>query len=46
MSTRAAIYTRVSTEKQADEEKTSLDEQREACRAYASQHNLEIVAEY
>ena len=46
MSTRTAIYTRVSTERQADEDKTSLDEQREACHAYTDQHGLDVVAEY
>lgn len=42
---RAAIYTRVSTDDQA-EKGYSLPSQLEACRKYAAQHELTVVAEF
>lgn len=42
---RAAIYTRVSTDEQA-EKGYSLQSQLEACRRYAREHGFNIVAEY
>ena len=45
MSTRAAIYARVSTDEQATEG-TSLDTQLERCRAYAQARGWEVAAEF
>src|SRR5262245_31873814 len=42
---RAAIYVRVSTDRQ-EEEGTSLDTQEAACRAYATEHGYAIIAVY
>ena len=43
---RAAVYTRVSSEQQDTEDKTSLDEQLATCRAYASERGYQVVEEY
>ena len=43
---KAAVYLRVSTQQQAGEDRTSLDEQRLACLTYAIQHDLDVVEEY
>ena len=43
---KAVVYTRVSSAGQAGEDKTSLEEQRLACVAYALQHGLDVVDEY
>ena len=43
--TRAAIYARVSTDEQAEENRYSLEDQFDNCRKYAEQHELSIVAE-
>jgi site-specific DNA recombinase len=46
MTTRAAIYTRVSTPKQSTDDKESLPAQERACRTYATEHNLDVVQVY
>jgi DNA invertase Pin-like site-specific DNA recombinase len=43
MTTRAAIYARVSTEEQAGEGKTSVDEQVRRCQRYVEDHDLQMV---
>ena len=45
MTTRAVVYCRVSTTAQDAGDRTSLDEQASACRAYAEQRGYEIVDE-
>jgi len=42
---KAAIYTRVSSERQAGEDRTSLQTQLQDCRALAEKEGLEVVAE-
>ena len=44
--TRIAIYTRVSTDAQAEEDRTSLDEQLAACSDYAKAKDWQIVARF
>ena len=44
--TKAAIYTRVSSEEQAREGKSSLGQQREKCEAYAKAHDWEVAEVY
>ena len=46
MTTRAAILVRVSSEEQADESKTSLDQQVAACEALAAAHGWEVASVY
>ena len=46
MTTNAVVYTRVSTDRQAEGDKTSLDEQREACLTYAAGNHLEVIREF
>ena len=43
---RAAIYTRVSSDQQATEERVSLDEQAKDCEAYAEERGYAIVKRY
>jgi site-specific DNA recombinase len=43
---RAAVYTRVSTKVQSTDSKESLPAQERACRAYAAEHNLDVVHVY
>ncbi len=43
---KAAIYTRVSTEEQAQPEKTSLAQQRERAEAFCKAHGWEVVRVY
>ena len=45
MAKRAAIYTRVSSQQQAGEDKTSLKTQLEDCRKLSEKSGLEVVAE-
>ncbi len=40
---RAAVYTRVSSHRQSDEDRYSLPTQEEACRLHAAQHGYEVV---
>ena len=42
---RCVILTRVSTKLQTSENSHSLQEQLESCRAFAAQHNIEVLAE-
>ena len=42
----AASYVRVSTDRQADEDRTSLEEQTAAIDAFAAAHDLDVVARY
>ena len=44
--TRIAIYTRVSTDAQAEDDRTSLDEQLAACSDYAKAKDWQIVARF
>ena len=46
MTGRAAIYSRVSSQTQASEDRVSLGEQEEACRAYCEQRGYEVAATY
>ena len=46
MTVRAAIYSRVSTEGQDTEDKTSLSEQVASCEAWAASRGLEVVGYY
>ncbi|KKK54971.1 hypothetical protein LCGC14_3079300, partial [marine sediment metagenome] len=43
---KAAVYTRVSTEEQAQPDKSSLDQQRERCEAYALAQGWEVAELY
>ena len=44
--TRAAIYCRVSTAKQATEDKVSMEDQEERCRAICAAKDWEVVRVY
>ena len=44
--TRAAIYTRVSSEEQAAKDKASLPYQRKRCEAYCAAQDWEVAAVY
>ena len=44
--TKAAVYTRVSSEEQAQPDKGSLSQQREKCEAYAKAHDWEVAEVY
>jgi site-specific DNA recombinase len=46
MEMRAAIYCRVSSERQAADEKVSIDQQLKDCRQYAQDHHYTVVGEY
>ena len=43
---KAAIYLRVSSHRQSEEDRYSLPTQEEACRRYAAEHGLEVVGVY
>ena len=46
MTKRAAIYSRVSTAEQAEDDKASLNEQERRCREYCQERGYDVVTSY